>query len=46
MSPLFAYVLRLGWRPTDPEVLRKAAAATRAAWDESRRNARGTASAA
>lgn len=46
MNPLLAFVLRLGSRRTDPDVLRKACADTRKAWEEARRNARGTAGAA
>ena len=46
MNPLRAFLLRFGHRPTDPETLRRACAATRKAWDEARAKTRGVAGSA
>lgn len=42
MNPLLALARRFGHRPTDPELLRRACAATRKAWEEAQAKTRGT----
>ena len=37
MNPLLAFAFRFGRRPTDTEMLQRASASTRAAWEEARR---------